>query len=353
MSEPLNAPGLPRDTGSQPVRPPPTGSRFRCAVVALPSVASHCLAAAWLAHGFQVERWADFFRALDLPRFLLVLAGTSVVFAGWSAARATSSQPRPMRGGAPASGPAAAATGWEREHSSLPGSAPEPPSEEKCPHSKLVEAADGPEAGAPPRLRLGWLLLVGSLLIAFAGRTPAILAVMLLAVVATELVVPRASLLAPVFQGLARFAVYLAAAATLPSGINGWAIWGGVVLAAFATGVAFVVRQQELRQRFEAAPLLLLAAPLVLTWCMNNGPFSAPALLLGCVLVLWLARGCQRLLRPASGEVACAATELWPALVLVDWLAVADAPRTSALIFVPLFLLAVTLNRLTRRTAVA
>ena len=26
------------------------------------------------------------------------------------------------------------------------------------------------------------------------------------------------------------------------------------------------------------------------------------------------------------GEVACAATELWPALVLVDWLAVADAP---------------------------
>ena len=279
MSELPNAPG-------------PRPAILACCAV-LPTVWSNCLAGLWLAQGVPVERWADFFRSLDLMRGLLVLLGTSVVFVGWALRREDEARRR------------------------LPG---------------LV------------------LLLAGGLLIGLAGRTPAILAIVLLATVAAALTLPRTSLLAPIFQGLARLAVYLAAAATLSTGINGWAIWGGVVMAAFVAGSGYIVRQQELGQRLEFPPWLLLAAPLVLAWVMNNGPARQPALLLGFVLLLWLARSGQRLFRPRSHEPSRAAVELIPALVLVDWLALADAPRTSGFIFLPLFALALVGQRLTSRT---
>jgi hypothetical protein len=272
--------------------PPPAPGRVaapfaRFAV--LPTVWSNSLAAAWLAHAEPGTSWGDLLSAPDWPRTVLVVAGASVAYAGTARAR--------------------------------------PP---------------GDTTPTPDRRLSLALLLAGGLVMALAGRTPATLALVLVAALGGELSSPRTAPLGPVFQGLARLALFLAVAATLPGGINGWVIWGGVVLAAFVAGSGYIVRQQELGQPAQFPPWLLLAAPLVLAWVMNNGPYRQPALLLGAVLVLWLARGAYRLFRPA-GRTPGAAGILLPAIVLVDWLAIADAPRTSGLILLPLFALALVL----------
>jgi hypothetical protein len=256
----------------------------------LPTVWSNCLAAAWLAQGWQLDTWPEFLLAVHWPQFLLVLTGSSLVLTGWEAARGRTQVPADTAG-----------SSFSRPN---------------------------------------WVVLAGSLLIAVTGRTPAMLAVVLLALASGDLLLPRASPFGPCFRGLARVSIYLAAAATTVDGISGWPIWGGVVMAAFVVGLEFVVRQQELQQPLEPAPLLLLVSPLVLAWVMNNGTYRMPALLLSAVLVLWLARGLRQLFWPAAGKPAMARVELLPAIVLVDWLAVADAPRTSGLLFLPLFLAA-------------
>ena len=265
----------------------------RCAL--LPTLGSNALAAAWLAHGFSAQPWSDFWQSVELVRFLLVVLGGGLLWLGWSA-------PRPGK-----LGPAPAFT-W-----------------------------------APPR----WLLLGGALLIALAGLTPAILGLLLLALaLADRSLAPRAWA-SPILQGGSRWLFYLAVATTVRSGVNGWAIWGGLVVAAFVAGSAWIIARQTQGEPFDDLPLVLLAAPMVLAWCMNNGPFFQPAALLGTVLVLWLARGLVPL-RFARGAPGPAAATLTPAIVLVDWLMVADAPRTSGFLFIPLFLLAMALQRLGR-----
>lgn len=267
----------------------------------LPTVWSNGIAAAWLAGGVAGGGWDEFRGGLEVPRLLLALAGASLVFTGWAVGR------------------------------------------------KPFLALPVPEAESVIRWGRALILLVpGGLLMGLAGPLPAVLGLVLIAALAGELAGARAALGGPIFQGLARLALYLAAAAALPEGVNGWVIWGGVVMGVFTAGVGYLARQQELGRPLEFPPWLLLAAPLVLAWVMNNGPYRAPALLLGAVLVLWLARSAHRLLRPREGQPV-AARELLPALVLVDWLAMADAPRNSGLLFLPLFALAFVLARLEER----
>lgn len=254
----------------------------------LPTVWSNLLAALWLAQGTAGGPWTDFWRLLDGLRAGLVLAGASLAM--------------------------------------------------------LAAAPDRGEGGNAQRAPTWWLL-VGALLIALAGRTPAVLAVTLMATVIGTRLLPADAWLAPVLQGLTRFVLYLTAAATLPHGWTGWVIWGGVVMAAFVAGIGFIVRQQTLGQRPLLWPGLLLAAPLVLAWVMNNGPYREAAFLVAVVLVLWVVRSGYPLFRSLPVAPPPVGMVLWPSIVLVDWLALADAPRTSTLVMVPLFLLALLLQR--------
>ena len=62
-----------------------------------------------------------------------------------------------------------------------------------------------------------------------------------------------------------------------------------------------------------------------------------PGLELSAVLLLWVVYCLRRAFWPVDRDFARAASGLMAGIVLVDWLAVADAPRALSLVFLGLF----------------
>lgn len=149
----------------------------------------------------------------------------------------------------------------------------------------------------------------------------------------------------PVLMGICRFFVYVIAAAVGVSGVTGWAIWCGLALGAYVTGLSFVARRESARGPMQYWPLILLAVPILLALIMNAGPFRPPALLLAAIFGLWVLRCLRHTLWSPVRRVGRTVSGLLAGIVLVDWLAIADAPLELSFVFLGLFLAALLLQR--------
>jgi hypothetical protein len=272
-------------------------------VADLPTVWSNCLAGWWLGRALPAPTTAEIMAAIAPGRLVLLLAGTSALHVGWALSRAANCE----------------AVG------------------------DVAGAGDAPaRAGGLWSLAF---LLPGTLLLALTGRTTAFVALALLGILVAQAALPRASALAPPFLGAARLLIYLVAASTTATGLNGWALWGGLVLGAYVAGVAMLARQVGRPGRLDLTGGLLLPAPILLALAMNSGANREGALLLAGVLGLWTARALQSVVWPPTPSLERAVAGLTAGIVFVDWLAVANAPRASGFVFLPLFLLTLFLQR--------
>jgi 4-hydroxybenzoate polyprenyltransferase len=203
--------------------------------------------------------------------------------------------------------------------------------------------------GAVWRWGLVWLI-AGSLALLWIGEVPWGLGLGLILCILLHDTLHKWAAIAPIFLGLCRCFLYLTAAATAAHGVTGWAIWCGLALALYVSGTAFATRP---RGRGLGAlafwPALLLAAPVVLALVMNAEAYRQGALLLGAVAGLWVVRALRYAWWTSGEEQAKAAPDLFAGIVLVDWLAVADAPRELSCILLGLFGLTVLLQRFAPR----
>lgn len=143
---------------------------------------------------------------------------------------------------------------------------------------------------------------------------------------------------APVLMGACRFWVYVVAAASAAGGVTGHAVWGGLALACYVTGLSFLARRERLGGPFPVWPAWLLAAPVALALLMNSGPQREPALWLSLILVLWVLRCLRPTFWSPQPNVPLTVSGLLAGIVLVDWLSVApEAPRGLSVIFLALF----------------
>lgn len=149
----------------------------------------------------------------------------------------------------------------------------------------------------------------------------------------------------PLLMGSCRFLVYLVAASTAVGNATGWSIWCGLALAAYVVGLSFIARRESARGPMDYWPLLLLGTPIVLAFFMNTGEFRASATWLSLLLAVWTLWCLRLLLWSAERHVGRAVAGLLAGIVFVDWLAVADAPRNLALIFLALLGLALLFQR--------
>ena len=190
-----------------------------------------------------------------------------------------------------------------------------------------------------------WLVL-GALCLMGTGTRTGTLGLFLLAVILVYDAIHKPITLSPVLLGLCRLLVYLLAASTGVEGLTGWAIWCGLALAVYVTGLDFLARQEHIRAPLQYWPLLLLAAPILLAVIMNGKGFREPALLLSAVLALWIIRSLRPTLWTADRRIGRTISHLVAGIVLVDLLAVADAPRQFSLGLLLLFGLTLLLQRL-------
>lgn len=160
----------------------------------------------------------------------------------------------------------------------------------------------------------------------------------------------RVTLLSPLLLGLCRLLVYLLGAGLGIRGVTGASIWGGLAVAAYVAGVAFLAVSPDLpswrRTPHRFWPVALFGVPILLALVMNAGPFREPALLISAVLALWTAKVLRGLFWSSTPDARRAVAELVAGIVLVDWLAVAPVlPRELSLVFLGLFLLTLALEK--------
>ncbi|MGO8674363.1 MAG: UbiA family prenyltransferase [Limisphaerales bacterium] len=186
------------------------------------------------------------------------------------------------------------------------------------------------------RWALAWLLLGEVCLFALGKATGGVgLALAFCAVVynATH----RLVTFSPVLLGLCRFLLYVTAATASAKGLEGWTIWCGIALALYVIGARCLPRPENILGHFDYWPVLLMGAPVLLALIMDAGPYRMPGLELSAVLLLWVVYCLRRAFWPVDRDFARAASGLMAGIVLVDWLAVADAPRALSLVFLGLF----------------
>lgn len=193
------------------------------------------------------------------------------------------------------------------------------------------------------RIGIG-LLIAGVALIVPLGTTSSVLAVLLCCCIVLYDAVHKAVTLSPVLMAMCRLLLYLLASSSAWVGLTGLAVWAAVALACYIVGLSYLARNEATGTVIQRWPQFLLAIPIPLAWLVNDGPFRQKAMLLSFVVVLWVARSLRNVwMEPRS--VPRAVSGLLAGIVWIDLLAVADAPRAVAGVFVVLFLLALGFQR--------
>ncbi len=189
------------------------------------------------------------------------------------------------------------------------------------------------------------LLGAGLLCFIWLGRAPGILALLLVACILIYDAVHKMITLSPVIMAACRFFLYLVAASTGANGVTGWPIWCGLALAAYIIGLSNLARKESTPGPLQYWPCLLLAMPILLALVMNANGYRRPALLLSCVLALWVVRCLRYTLGGLERNIGRTVSGLLAGIVWVDLLAVADCPQLFALLFIILFLSALVSQR--------
>jgi len=139
--------------------------------------------------------------------------------------------------------------------------------------------------------------------------------------------------------------VYLIAASVAVKGVTGLAIWSGLVLACYIVGLSYFARTESVSGPLRYAPVIGLAAPVVLAQIINVDGYREAAVLLSAVLILWILRALRQAVWSAEPNVGRMVSWLLAGIVFVDWLAVSDALRPLGFVFIALFLAALFLQR--------
>jgi hypothetical protein len=149
----------------------------------------------------------------------------------------------------------------------------------------------------------------------------------------------------PVLMGACRFLLYVIAASTGVREVTGWSLWCGLALGAYIAGVSYLARRESARGPLSYWPIGLLAIPVMLAFLMNRGTYRQGALLLAAVFGLWVLRCLRHVLWSPERNIGRAVSGLLAGIVLVDWLAVADAPRSLGYVFIGLFIASLLFQR--------
>jgi hypothetical protein len=194
------------------------------------------------------------------------------------------------------------------------------------------------------------LLILGAALLLPLGNTTALLTLFLAGSIVLYDAVHKWVAFSPVLMAACRFLLYLVAASTGEKGVAGLAVWSALALAAYIIGLSYLARRESTAGAFSYWPLLFLAAPVGLAGLVNRGEYLPNACLLATVLGLWMLRCLRSTLWTADRQIGRTVSGLLAGIVLVDLLAVADAPQELALVFLFLFAAAILFQRLVPAT---
>lgn len=191
---------------------------------------------------------------------------------------------------------------------------------------------------------IGWLVL-GTVMMFFFGWPTAVLTIWLVFFILLYDGVHKVIAFSPVLMAICRFFLFLAAASTGDAGVTGSALWTSIALACYITGLSYVARAESTRGPLRYWPCLLMAAPLLLSWIVNQGDYKTRGLILSAILALWIIRSLRFTFWTAQKNVGRTVSFLLAGIVLVDLLAIGGGTPLQGLLFLAFFGLALLFQR--------
>ena len=191
---------------------------------------------------------------------------------------------------------------------------------------------------------IGWLVL-GTVLMFFFGWDTALLTLALVFSILLYDGVHKMIAFSPVLMAICRFFLFLAAASTGDSGVTGIALWSALALSLYIAGLSYVAKSESNRGPLRYWPCLLLAAPIVLAWIVNQGDYRTRGLILCAILLIWIIRNLRLTFWTGQKNVGRTVSGLLAGIVLVDFLSVAGGTPLQGLTFLALFGLALLFQR--------
>lgn len=149
----------------------------------------------------------------------------------------------------------------------------------------------------------------------------------------------------PILMAACRLFLFLTAVSCGGMGINGYAVWTAVVLAAYIVGLSYLAKAESLPGLLRYWPMVLLIVPIVLAVIVNDGEAMEKGLAVSLILLLWLLKCLRHLLWAREPSIGRAVSGLLAGICLVDLLAVAFVSPQLAMIFLACFLMCLALQR--------
>ena len=117
------------------------------------------------------------------------------------------------------------------------------------------------------------------------------------------------------------------------------------LIGGYIVGLSYLARRESAPGLIRYWPLVLLAAPLVLAFIVNDGFFREKALLASAIVGLWALRCLRATLWQSPPAIGKTVSGLLAGICLVDLLAVADQPPHVSVWFLGCFVLALLCQR--------
>lgn len=188
------------------------------------------------------------------------------------------------------------------------------------------------------------LMVVGYGAVAALGVAPALFGALLVVAILLYNWLHKMIALSPLLMAACRFFLFLLAASATRYGLNGFAIWGAVVLAGYIVGLSYVARRESLPGALSLWPLLFLGSPILLCFLANDGPYRLGAAALCVAFAAWTAYPLSYLFRGPGRNVGYCVSGLLAGIALTDALVV-GLHLWATPVFVGLFLLALLAQR--------
>jgi hypothetical protein len=188
-------------------------------------------------------------------------------------------------------------------------------------------------------------LIAGVAGVAWLGTTTLVLALSLCVCVLAYNAIHKLTPLAPLLMGACRLGVYLVAASAASHGVDGEVVWKGLALAVYVAGLSWLARKESGRGEINYLPCILLAAPIFMAGCVDDGLWAGPAITFSVVVAGWSLWAVSRSMGRNGANVGFTVSRLLAGIALVDLLAVAGAGDPRIALFGVWFFLALLLQR--------
>ena len=192
------------------------------------------------------------------------------------------------------------------------------------------------------------LLALGVVSVSHISKGTAFISELLLGVIVLYNTVHKHISFSPVIVGICRLLLY-PLGATVGSGfLEGYVLWGGIVLALYVIGFSYIAKYEDIAGYFLNSSIVLIFVPIGLDLIVNDEGYRIRCIIIAVGVIVYLIMSIRHLSTQKPADTQKAVSMLIAGIILIDILAISGISTNLAhylTVFVFLFVLTLILQK--------